>query len=114
MLERVLVFLSGLVILIVIFIELNIQCMILVGGVLCEGLVYGMLYFIVEQDICSCMLCNIQCCFMIDIDQVQCVVKVVVNFFDQVEKEWYFEVISCDLFISVCQFYEIGLSVDFK
>lgn len=42
MLECVLVFLSGLLILIVIFELLNIEVMMLVGGVLCEGFVYEM------------------------------------------------------------------------
>ncbi|XPE37665.1 hypothetical protein ACNKHS_22640 [Shigella flexneri] len=43
-LERALVFPSGLALSIAIFTELNIQCMTLAGGVLREGLVYGMLH----------------------------------------------------------------------
>lgn len=113
-LERALVFPSGLAILIAIFTELNIQCMTLAGGALREGLVYGMLHLVVEQDIRSRTLRNIQRRFMIDIDQAQRVAKVAANFFDQVEKEWHLEAISRDLLISACQLHEIGLSVDFK
>ncbi len=70
-LERALVFPSGLSILLAIFQELGIESMMLAGGALREGLVYGMLHLPVEQDIRIRTIRNLQRRYLIDTEQAE-------------------------------------------
>ncbi|QPT12611.1 exopolyphosphatase [Serratia rubidaea] len=88
-LERALVFPSGLSILLAIFQELGIESMLLSGGALREGLVYGMLHLPVEQDIRHRTIRNLQRRYLLDTR-------------------------SRELLHAACLIHEIGLSVDFK
>lgn len=60
--------------------------MILAGGALREGLVYGMLHLPIEQDIRQRTLRNIQRRFQIDIEQAHRVQQLAEHFFIQVSK----------------------------
>lgn len=113
-LERALVFPSGLAILIAIFEALHIDSMILAGGALREGLVYGMLELPVEQDIRSRTLKNIQRRFQIDVAQGQRVKQLADHFFSQMSKTWKLDEHARELLSSACLIHEIGLSVDFR
>lgn len=113
-LERALVFPSGLAILIAIFQALNIENMILAGGALREGLVYGMLDAPIEQDIRARTLCNIQHRFQLDIEQAQRVKQLAENFFQQVAKSWKLDKRCRELLGGACLLHEIGLFIDFR
>ncbi|MBD1227474.1 guanosine-5'-triphosphate,3'-diphosphate diphosphatase [Xenorhabdus griffiniae] len=113
-LERALVFPSGLAILIAIFQALNIESMILAGGALREGLVYGMLDLPIESDIRTRTLRNIQHRFQLDIEQAQRVKQLAENFCQQVAKSWELDERCRELLISACLLHEIGLFVDFR
>ncbi|MCG3470378.1 guanosine-5'-triphosphate,3'-diphosphate diphosphatase [Xenorhabdus bovienii] len=113
-LERALVFPSGLAILIAIFQALNIESMILAGGALREGLVYGMLDLPIEQDIRTRTLCNIQHRFQLDIEQALRVKQLAEHFCQQVATVWNLDARCRDLLTSACLLHEIGLCVDFR
>lgn len=112
--ERALVFPSGLAILIAIFETLHIENMILAGGALREGLVYGMLHLPIEQDICQRTLRNIQRRFQIDIEQANRVQQLAEHFFIQVSKSWQLDSRCRELLNSASALHEIGLSIDFR
>ncbi|QHP74960.1 guanosine-5'-triphosphate,3'-diphosphate diphosphatase [Proteus vulgaris] len=112
--ERALVFPSGLAILIAIFETLHIDNMILAGGALREGLVYGMLHLPIEQDIRQRTLRNIQRRFQIDIEQAHRVQQLAEHFFIQVSKGWQLDNRCRELLNSASALHEIGLSVDFR
>ncbi|MDX7989008.1 guanosine-5'-triphosphate,3'-diphosphate diphosphatase [Xenorhabdus sp. 12] len=113
-LERALVFPSGLAILIAIFQALNIESMILAGGALREGLVYGMLHLPIEQDIRARTIFNIQQRFQIDIEQAQRVKQLTEHFGQQVAKPWELDNRCLELLSSASLLHEIGLFVDFR
>ena len=113
-LERALVFPSGLSILIAIFQELNIESMMLAGGALREGLVYGMLQLPVDRDIRSRTLQNIQRRFTIDTEQAERVRQLAESFARQVSQHWKLDERCRELLESASLIHEIGLSVDFK
>lgn len=113
-LERALVFPSGLAILIAIFTELNIHSMTLAGGALREGLVYGMLHLVVDEDIRRRTLRTVQRRFIVDVEQANRVSTLATRFVEQVEKNWDLSPLSRDLLLSACALHEIGLCVDFK
>ncbi|MCU5772217.1 guanosine-5'-triphosphate,3'-diphosphate diphosphatase [Erwiniaceae bacterium BAC15a-03b] len=113
-LERALVFPSGLSILIAIFHELNIESMLLAGGALREGLVYGMLHLPIDRDIRSRTLQNIQRRFTIDAEQATRVRQLADSFARQVSSNWKLDERCRELLDSACLIHEIGLSVDFK
>ncbi|PHM74828.1 guanosine-5'-triphosphate,3'-diphosphate diphosphatase [Xenorhabdus kozodoii] len=113
-LERALVFPSGLAILIAIFQALNIESMILAGGALREGLVYGMLDLPIEQDIRARTRLNIQHRFQLDIAQAQRVKQLADHFFQQVTRSWKLDERCHELLSSACLLHEIGLFVDFR
>ncbi|KFK93675.1 MULTISPECIES: guanosine-5'-triphosphate,3'-diphosphate diphosphatase [unclassified Serratia (in: enterobacteria)] len=113
-LERALVFPSGLSILLAIFQELNIEYMLLAGGALREGLVYGMLDLPVEQDIRSRTLRNLQRRYLLDIEQAERVSQLATNFSLQVANAWQLDARCRELLHAACLLHEIGLSVDFK
>lgn len=79
-LERALVFPSGLSILLAIFRELGIESMMLAGGALREGTVYGMLHLPVEQDIRIRTIRNLQRRYLIDTEQAERVSQLAANF----------------------------------
>ncbi|MER2473399.1 guanosine-5'-triphosphate,3'-diphosphate diphosphatase [Photorhabdus laumondii] len=112
-LERALVFPSGLAILIAIFQALNIESMILAGGALREGLVYGMLDLPIEPDIRTRTLRNIQRRFQLDVEQSQRVKQLAEHFLQQVAKPWELDSRCHELLQSACLIHEIGLSIDF-
>ncbi len=113
-LERALVFPSGLSILIAIFTELNISSMVLAGGALREGLVYGMLHLPVDRDIRSRTLHNIQSRFAVDTVQASRVQQLAKHFFQQVSRDWQLDEHCCFLLESAGLLHEIGLSIDFR
>ncbi|MDC9598475.1 guanosine-5'-triphosphate,3'-diphosphate diphosphatase [Xenorhabdus anantnagensis] len=113
-LERALVFPSGLAILIAVFQALNIESMILAGGALREGLVYGMLDLPIEQDIRARTLRNIQQRFQLDIEQAQRVKQLAENFCQQIAKPWKLDERCRELLNSACLLHEIGLFIDFR
>ncbi|OTA17806.1 hypothetical protein Xvie_00469 [Xenorhabdus vietnamensis] len=113
-LERALVFPSGLAILIAIFQALNIESMILAGGALREGLVYGMLDLPIEQDIRARTLRNIQHRFQLDSEQAQRVKQLAENFCQQIAKPWKLDERCRELLSSACLLHEIGLFIDFR
>lgn len=113
-LERALVFPSGLSILIAIFQELNIESMLLAGGALREGLVYGMLHLPVDRDIRSRTLQNVQRRFAIDAEQAERVRQLAQTFSRQVNQQWKLDDRCRELLESASLIHEIGLSVDFK
>lgn len=113
-LERALVFPSGLSILIAIFKTLNIESMMLAGGALREGLVYGMLHLPVEQDIRQRTLHNLQRRYLLDVEQANRVAALAENFSVQVSNTWQLDARARELLASACLIHEIGLSVDFK
>jgi exopolyphosphatase/guanosine-5'-triphosphate,3'-diphosphate pyrophosphatase len=113
-LERALVFPSGLSILLAIFQELGIESMMLAGGALREGLVYGMLHLPVEQDIRIRTLRNLQRRYLLDTEQAERVGQLAANFSQQVAHEWQLDARCRELLHAACLLHEIGLSVDFK
>ncbi|WP_437611546.1 guanosine-5'-triphosphate,3'-diphosphate diphosphatase [Erwinia sp. V71] len=113
-LERALVFPSGLSILIAIFQELNIESMMLAGGALREGLVYGMLQLPIDRDIRNRTLQNIQRRFTIDTEQAERVRQLAESFARQVSLNWKLDERCRELLESASLIHEIGLSVDFK
>ncbi|PHM36363.1 guanosine-5'-triphosphate,3'-diphosphate diphosphatase [Xenorhabdus innexi] len=113
-LERALVFPSGLAILIAVFQALGIESMILAGGALREGLVYGMLELPVEQDIRTRTLQNVQRRFQIDTEQALRVRQLAEHFFQQVAKTWGLDERCRELLVSACLLHEIGLCIDFR
>ncbi|MBD2811729.1 guanosine-5'-triphosphate,3'-diphosphate diphosphatase [Xenorhabdus sp. Vera] len=113
-LERALVFPSGLAILIAIFQALNIENMILAGGALREGLVYGMLNLPVGQDIRARTLHNIQQRFQLDTEQAQRVKQLTEYFCQQIAKPWNLDERCRELLSSACLLHEIGLCIDFR
>ncbi|CAI1060136.1 exopolyphosphatase [Serratia entomophila] len=113
-LERALVFPSGLSILLAIFQELGIESMMLAGGALREGLVYGMLHLPVEQDIRNRTIRNLQRRYLLDTEQAERVSQLAANFSQQVSNEWQLDARCRELLHSACLIHELGLSVDFK
>ncbi|CDG23124.1 Guanosine-5'-triphosphate,3'-diphosphate pyrophosphatase [Xenorhabdus poinarii G6] len=113
-LERALVFPSGLAILIAIFQALNIESMILAGGALREGLIYGMLDLPIEQDIRASTLRSIQQRFQLDMEQAQHVKQLAENFFQQVARPWKLDERCRELLAGACLLHEIGLFIDFR
>lgn len=113
-LERALVFPSGLSILLAIFQELGIESMMLAGGALREGLVYGMLHLPVEQDIRIRTIRNLQRRYLIDTEQAERVSQLAANFSQQVANEWQLDARCRELLHSASLIHELGLSVDFK
>ena len=113
-LERALVFPSGLSILLAIFRELGIESMMLAGGALREGTVYGMLHLPVEQDIRIRTIRNLQRRYLIDTEQAERVSQLAANFSQQVANEWQLDARCRELLHSASLIHELGLSVDFK
>ncbi|PVZ80339.1 guanosine-5'-triphosphate,3'-diphosphate diphosphatase [Serratia sp. S1B] len=113
-LERALVFPSGLSILLAIFQELNIESMMLAGGALREGLVYGMLHLPVDKDIRSRTLRNLQRRYLLDTEQGERVNQLAANFCLQTANQWPLDTRCRELLQAACLLHEIGLSVDFK
>lgn len=112
--DRALVFPSGLAILIAIFEALQIETMTLSGGALREGLIYSMLGFSVEQDICQRTISNIQQRYLLDAEQAQRVNQLAQNFAAQLATPWLLDLYCRKLLKWACQLHEIGLSVNFK
>ncbi|WP_416261377.1 exopolyphosphatase [Gibbsiella quercinecans] len=113
-LERALVFPSGLSILLAIFQELGIESMMLAGGALREGLVYGMLHLPVDQDVRNRTLRNLQRRYLLDTEQAERVNLLATNFAQQVANTWQLDERCRELLHAACLIHEIGLSVDFK
>lgn len=112
--DRKLVFPSGLSILIAIFEALQIETMTLSGGALREGLIYSMIGFPIEQDICQRTISNIQQRYLLDTEQAQRVNQLAQNFFAQLALPWSLDNYCRELLKGACLLHEIGLSVNFK
>ncbi len=112
--ERASVFPGGLSILIAIFRQLKINHIMLAGGALREGLVYGMLHLSIDDDVRSRTLHSILHCFNIDTIQADRVRQLALNLLEQVRQSWQLDE-SCRHYLESAAFiHEIGLSVNFR
>ncbi|WP_028025754.1 guanosine-5'-triphosphate,3'-diphosphate diphosphatase [Enterovibrio calviensis] len=113
-LERALVFPSGLSILIAIFKQFDIDSMTLAGGALREGLVYGMMNTMQQQDIRIRTIQSIQSRYQLDTEHANNVASIATNLLRQCGDEWVVEPIAEDMLNSAAELYEIGMSIGFK
>ncbi|OEE68697.1 guanosine-5'-triphosphate,3'-diphosphate pyrophosphatase [Enterovibrio norvegicus FF-33] len=113
-LERALVFPSGLSILIAVFEQFDIDSMTLAGGALREGLVYGMMDTMRQQDIRTRTIQSIQSRYQLDRAQADNVANMALNLLSQCGDEWIAEPIAEEMLRSASELYEIGMSIGFK
>lgn len=113
-LERKLVFPSGLSILIAIFETFCINSMTLAGGALREGLMYGMINTIQDQDIRKRTIKSIQSRFCLDTEQGDNVANTALSLLNQCDKSWIPEPIAKNMLDAAARLCEIGLSVGFE
>ncbi|MGF1769071.1 guanosine-5'-triphosphate,3'-diphosphate diphosphatase [Enterovibrio makurazakiensis] len=113
-LERALVFPSGLSILIAIFEQFDIDSMTLAGGALREGLVYGMMNTMQQQDIRIRTIQSIQSRYQLDQAHANSVANMAANLLRQCGDKWIVEPIAEDMLNSAAELYEIGMSIGFK
>lgn len=114
-LERALVFPSGLSILIAIFELLNIERMTLAGGALREGLIYGMIDELHQEDIRQRTIRSIQARYQIDVVYADQVAKLANKLLQQCGgSRWIDEQQAPMLLETAAQLHEIGLTIDFK
>lgn len=113
-LERALVFPSGLSILIAIFEELGIESMTLAGGALREGLVYGMLDTMCEQDIRKRTIKSIQSRYQLDTAHADNVANTALSLLKQCGENWVTEPVAPTLLNAASSLHEIGMSIGFK
>ncbi|CZF85639.1 guanosine-5'-triphosphate,3'-diphosphate diphosphatase [Grimontia marina] len=113
-LERALVFPSGLSILIAIFEDLGIESMTLAGGALREGLVYGMMDTMSEQDIRKRTIQSIQSRYQLDDIHADNVAKTAQSLLQQCGDDWIAEPVAPVMLDAAAQLHEIGMSIGFK
>ncbi|SKA58672.1 guanosine-5'-triphosphate,3'-diphosphate diphosphatase [Enterovibrio nigricans] len=113
-LERALVFPSGLSILIAIFEELGIESMTLAGGALREGLVYGMMDTMQQQDIRQRTILSIQSRFQLDTTHADNVAQTALSLLAQCGDGWVKEPVAPTLLAAAAAFHEIGITLGFK
>ncbi|WP_281545133.1 guanosine-5'-triphosphate,3'-diphosphate diphosphatase [Grimontia sp. SpTr1] len=113
-LERALVFPSGLSILIAIFEDLGIESMTLAGGALREGLVYGMMDTMSEQDIRKRTIHSIQSRYQLDDIHADNVAKTAQSLLQQCGEDWIAEPVAPVMLDAAAKLHEIGMSIGFK
>ncbi|STO55754.1 guanosine-5'-triphosphate,3'-diphosphate diphosphatase [Grimontia hollisae] len=113
-LERALVFPSGLSILIAIFEELGVESMTLAGGALREGLVYGMMNTMSEQDIRKRTIKSIQSRYQLDTTHAGSVATTANTLLKQCGDNWIPEPVAPVLLHAAASLHEIGMSIGFK
>lgn len=113
-LERALVFPSGLSILIAIFEDLGIESMTLAGGALREGLVYGMMDTMSEQDIRKRTIKSIQSRYHLDLIHADNVAKTAQSLLQQCGEGWITEPVAPVMLDAAAKMHEIGMSISFK
>lgn len=112
-LDRKLVFPSGLSILIAIFETFCIESMTQAGGALREGLMYGMIHTMKDQNIRQRTIKSIQSRFCLDVAQGENVAKTSISLLNQCDESWIPEPVAKNLLDAAARLYEIGLSVSF-
>jgi exopolyphosphatase/guanosine-5'-triphosphate,3'-diphosphate pyrophosphatase len=109
------IFPSGLAILIALFEELNIQEMQISGGALREGLIYGMLDNMQQNDR---RLQTLEQCvdrFHIDSEQAYRVKGVALGLFKQVQSQMVLGKVDCEaILMGAAMLHEIGLHIEYK
>lgn len=114
-LERALVFPSGLSILIAIFEELNIDAMTLAGGALREGLVYGMVDELRQDDIRARTIQSVQTRYQLDVEYGDQVARLAHTLLQACGGHtWICESQGEMLLDTVAKLHEIGLTIDYK
>lgn len=113
-LERALVFPSGLSILIAIFEELGIESMTLAGGALREGLVYGMMDTLCEQDIRMRTISSIQHRYQLDTAHADQVAQTAQVLLQACGTDWVAEPVAPFLLNAAASLHEIGMSIGYK
>ncbi|GAB7218799.1 guanosine-5'-triphosphate,3'-diphosphate diphosphatase [Vibrio comitans] len=113
-LERALVFPSGLSILLAIFELLDIDEMTLAGGALREGMVYGMITELHQEDIRQRTLTSVQQRFQLDQDYAKQVAETASKLVKQCGSDFLPEPVAIELLQAAAQLHEIGLTIDFK
>lgn len=113
-LERALVFPSGLSILIAIFELLEIDTMTLAGGALREGMVYGMLSQLHQQDIVARTLTSVKRRYQLDDRYAKQVSDCANQLLAQCESDFLPEPAAKLLLNAACQLHELGASLDYK
>jgi exopolyphosphatase/guanosine-5'-triphosphate,3'-diphosphate pyrophosphatase len=113
-LERALVFPSGLSILIAIFELLDIDTMTLAGGALREGMVYGMLSQLHQQDIIARTLTSVQRRYQLDTQYAKQVSTCADKLLSQCEPDFLAEPAAKVLLEAACQLHELGVTLDYK
>jgi exopolyphosphatase/guanosine-5'-triphosphate,3'-diphosphate pyrophosphatase len=113
-LERALVFPSGLSILIAIFELLEIDTMTLAGGALREGMVYGMLSQLHQQDIIARTLTSIKRRYQLDAGYAKQASECAQQLLAQCDADFLPEPAATMLLDSACQLHELGVTLDYK
>lgn len=110
--DWILVLFGGLLIMFGVFVELDVDCMDVIDGVLCLGVLYDLFGCMYYEDMCMVMIEQFMCCYSVDCVQVSCVCDVVIvlllQFFDL------FDECCEDNFVLlgwVVNLYEIGMSI---
>ena len=113
--ERRPVFVSGLAILIAIFQALNISYMVVAGGALREGIIYGMIPCLQQQDIRQRTLTSFIQRYRLDKEQAFRVRDIALSLFDQLHVHWALEQHDSRAILEAASvLHEVGLTVDFK
>lgn len=113
--ERRLVFVSGLAILIALFKAFHIDYMVVAGGALREGIVYGMIPCLQNQDIRQRTLTSFVQRYHLDQEQALRVKAMALNLYEQLYAPWSLEQHESRAILEAAAvLHEVGLTVDFK
>lgn len=109
------IFPSGLAILIALFEELNIDQMQISGGALREGLIYGMLENMQQNDRRLQTLEQTMQQFHIEADQAERVKRLALNLFKQMQDQVVLGNVDCEaILIASAMLHETGLHIEYK
>ncbi|MER2492507.1 guanosine-5'-triphosphate,3'-diphosphate diphosphatase [Catenovulum sediminis] len=113
--ERRPVFVSGLAILIAIFQALHISYMVVAGGALREGIIYGMIPCLQQKDIRQRTLSSFIERYRLDKEHAYRVRDTALKLFDQLHVHWALEQHDSRAVLEAAAvLHEVGLTVDFK
>ncbi len=113
--ERRPVFVSGLAILIALFKTFHIDYMVVAGGALREGIVYGMIPCLQNQNIRQRTLTSFIERYRLDKEQAFRVRDMALNLYDQLQIPWALEQHDSKAILEAAAvLHEVGLTVDFK
>lgn len=108
------VFVSGLCILIALCKALDIKALQATSGALREGILYGMLEPMQQQDVQLRTLRSLVTNYHLDEDQSLRVFSLAENFYHQLEADWEMPLRSLPLLRAACYLHELGLSLSYK